>query len=355
MFRPECDSIIFDLDGTLWDSSAATAAGWTRVSQELGINLLVDEEAVRKVSGLPFERCVEILFGDKTQDLGELKVKLSESEKVEVLATKGRLYPGVDAGLRTLSSKYKLFLVSNCQDWYLKAFLQQSGLQGLFQDSLCFGQTQKSKTENIRLVVERNKLKKAIYVGDTHWDQEAAYHAGVKFLFAAYGFGKPNISCPSVQSFDELVALMMKPVTVPDIICRNLQETEFDSANHFYKSVGYIQSTQKYDKFFAAFYDQQMIGLVRLALENGILVLRGMQIRADYQFLGIGTKLIRLLEKELGNQKCFCIPHGWLEKFYSQIGFSKIENMDLAPLFLKDRFKDNQKKYPHLILMMRNA
>ena len=36
----------------------------------------------------------------------------------------------------------------------------------------------------------RNNIKKAIYVGDTVKDQEAANEAGIEFIYAKYGFGK---------------------------------------------------------------------------------------------------------------------------------------------------------------------
>lgn len=51
---------------------------------------------------------------------------------------------------------------------------------------------------------------KSVYVGDTHWDQEAAFYAGTKFIFAAYGFGRVTISCPKVTSFSELVEVFSR-------------------------------------------------------------------------------------------------------------------------------------------------
>jgi phosphoglycolate phosphatase len=354
MFRPSCDSIIFDLDGTLWDASAASAMAWSKVASELELKVSVDEAAIKNVSGLPFDKCVDALFGDCAQKIPNLRSLLDKAEQDEILNRGGRFYEGMVEGLRKLRKEYKLFLVSNCQEWYLNAFFEHSGLQDLFQDSLCYGQTNRSKAENIKEIVRRNNLKKRLYVGDTHWDQEAAFYSGSKFIFAKFGFGSVQVSCPAVSSISELVDLMTAPKEVPDIEVRKLSSKEFELASRFYKSVGYEQGIQRQDKFFAAFHNNSMVGLVRLASENENWVLRGMQIKPSYQFFGIGSKLVRLLEREIGPQQCFCLPHGWLDKFYGQSGFQKVESLEEVPQFLVDRFLENKKKYPQLILMRRS-
>lgn len=202
--------------------------------------------------------------------------------------------------------------------------------------------------------MKRNSIKRPIYIGDTHWDQEAAFTAGAKFIFARFGFGSIQVSSPSVENFNELVSIMTAPTGEPRIEIRKLSSSEFLVAESFYKSVGYVQTIQPQDKFFAAFDEREMVGLVRLAFENGHWVLRGMQIKSKYQFFGIGTKLIRLLEIELGNDSCFCLPHGWLDRFYGQTGFKTMSSMLDVPSFLADRLTENKKKHPQLILMRRS-
>ena len=44
----------------------------------------------------------------------------------------------------------------------------------------------------IRLILERNGLKNPVYVGDTQGDYEACKKADVPFIWAAYGFGRPE-------------------------------------------------------------------------------------------------------------------------------------------------------------------
>ena len=123
-------------------------------------------------------------------------------------------------------------------------------------------------------------------------------------------------------------------------------------AQDFYASLGYQIQIQSSDYVVAAFDNDQIIGVVRLSFDEGTITLRGMMIAPAYQRQGIGTMLIKSLEPTIGTKTCWCIPHGWLEGFYGQIGFKKIDE-DKAPLFLQERIKEARKKWPHVILMVR--
>lgn len=354
IFRPTCDSIIFDLDGTLWNASGSTAKGWSRIANSLGLPVSITSDSIRSVSGLPFDECVESLFPGLSKTHPDLKSRLDLAEKEEVRKSGGELYPGVVTLIPKLKEKYRLFIVSNCQEWYLKSFLEHSKLQPYFEDVLCFGQTNLSKSENIQELVRRNQLQKPIYVGDTQWDQHAAFFAGVKFIFACYGFGAINTKrCPSVNSFVELTDFMLAPLTtLPSIEVRKLTSTDFDEARRFYESVDYVQKLDPENLYYGSFHKNELIGIVRLAFENGFWVLRGMQVRAAYQFLGIGTRLIKALEADIPAKDCFCLPYKWLEKFYGQIGF-RITPYEAAPEFLLKRLAEYQS--PELILMKRTV
>lgn len=352
IFRPACDSLIFDLDGTLWNASGSTAQGWSRIAKSLNLPISITSDSIRSVSGLPFDECVETLFPGLAGKHADLKAHLDLAEKKEVLKSGGVLYPGVADLIPKLKERYRLFIVSNCQEWYLNAFLEHSKLKSYFEDSICFGQTNHSKTENIQELVRRNKLKKPIYVGDTHWDQQAAFLAGIKFVFARYGFGAINTKrCPSVGSFSELSEFLLAPNSEPpQVEIRKLTAADFEQAQHFYKSVDYLQKLDPENLSYGAFHNNEMIGIVRLAFENEVWVLRGMQVRAAYQFLGIGTQLIKALEADIPSKECFCLPYKWLEKFYGQIGF-KTALYDGAPKFLLNRLKEYESS--DLIFMKR--
>ena len=105
---------------------------------------------------------------------------------------------------------YSLYIVSNCQNGYIQLFLRVNKLEAYFADIECQGRTGRPKADNIALVVERNALDKAFYVGDTLLDMQSADGAGVPFIHAAYGFGKPDRDTYRISSIAELTELMDK-------------------------------------------------------------------------------------------------------------------------------------------------
>ncbi|NCC43201.1 MAG: HAD family hydrolase [Clostridia bacterium] len=101
----------------------------------------------------------------------------------------------------SLSQKYRLFIVSNCQAGYIEVFLKSSGFGQYFEGHLCPGDTGNAKADNIRQIIRDYKLASPVYVGDTDGDHRATKSAGIPFVFAAYGFGSVcspdyTINCP---------------------------------------------------------------------------------------------------------------------------------------------------------------
>ena len=97
-------------------------------------------------------------------------------------------------------------IVSNCQKGYIEAFLAAHGLGDFFEDFECSGRTGFTKGKNIRLVMERNRIKEAAYIGDTLLDYAAAREAGIPFVHAAYGFGYAESASFVIHSLWELPA-----------------------------------------------------------------------------------------------------------------------------------------------------
>jgi len=199
------DSLIFDLDGTLWDASQTTAIAWNKVLKKLDLNFEIDATHVKSVAGLPFDECVNKLFNNYS-DSKLLQELLDEAEKKEILKFGGLLYPEVKAVIYKLYQHYKLFVVSNCQDWYLQAFFDYSNLRSQFVDAVCFGDTGLKKSDNIRNLIKKHNLNHSVYIGDTEWDQQASFESGIDFIFASYGFGK-NVTHQTItiSSFRDLI------------------------------------------------------------------------------------------------------------------------------------------------------
>lgn len=186
------DSIIFDLDGTLWDSTAAVAQAWQdAVSKVDYIKLDITQELVRSITGMTYTAIFEKLFpGLNEAQLEEIKSHCLESEQQILYKLGGDLYPQLEETLKDLGSRYKLYIVSNCQRGYIEMFLDLNSMHAYFLGHQCFGTKGNPKADNIRDVVNDHQLKSPVYVGDTMGDYQAATQAGVPFIFANYGFGK---------------------------------------------------------------------------------------------------------------------------------------------------------------------
>jgi len=205
------DALIFDLDGTLWDAAAASAVGWNRALAESGTPHRVDVAGIRSVSGTPFAQCVETLLPELGPPSEATLRSLDAGERAGIEAVGGVLYPGVAAGLRRLAGVYPLFLVSNCPDWYLEAFLDKDGLRECFTAWDCHGAAGESKPAMLRRLSERFGLTRGVYVGDTRGDQIAAEQAGMQFAHVTYGFGVAGAPDLVFAAFDELVAYYLAP------------------------------------------------------------------------------------------------------------------------------------------------
>ena len=205
------DSIIFDLDGTLWDAANVTAIGWNNalIKNDLS-KYKVNTQDVRKVSGMPIRECVEFLFRDiPTIDLTEFgKIICIEEEKAFEECC-GQLYPGVQNGIEVLAKKYPLFLVSNCQSWYLSKFWKQFDLEKYFTGQDCNGNANEPKPKMIKGLLKKFHLRNAIYIGDTRGDRTACMEAGVTFGYASYGFGNIEKENITLNNFNELVKCLM--------------------------------------------------------------------------------------------------------------------------------------------------
>ncbi|WP_299824136.1 HAD family hydrolase [uncultured Pontibacter sp.] len=203
------DSIIFDLDGTLWDSTQAIATAWQQAVREAGItDVAITAERVRGLAGMPYDAIYDKLFPEMKGEQREKLQKLCARLEMERLKEQGgKLYPEVKETLDYLKGKYKLAIVSNCQSGYIETFLEYHNLHHYFTDHDCYGNRGLSKAENIVEVVKRNNMKQAVYIGDTTGDYEASQKAQVPFILAAYGFGTVAADVKSIDAFSDLKLL----------------------------------------------------------------------------------------------------------------------------------------------------
>ncbi len=106
--------------------------------------------------------------------------------------------------------------------------------------------------------------------------------------------------------------------------------------NELYREWGYRATALTGDTLIVAENDKQIIGVVRLTIEHGVRMLRGMRVQPAYQRTGIGTRMLELTVRSIGERECFGIPYTHLLPFYARIGFTEIPPAE-APPFLVER------------------
>ncbi len=112
---------------------------------------------------------------------------------------------------------------------------------------------------------------------------------------------------------------------------------------NFYAERRYGGEIRPEDAVLLAERDGELVGVVRLAAEEGVVVLRGMQVDPKFQRQGIGETLLATVAQELDGKGCFCIPYAHLVGFYGGIGFHVIEPAK-APTFLRLRLERYQNR-----------
>lgn len=207
--------IIFDLDGTLWDSSTAVVDSWNEaLENNTDVDYRVTSDMMKGFMGKTMDTIAYEFFYNETKERAKELMQICMDYETDYIEKHGGiLFDGLEDTLVTLREQgYFLAIVSNCQEGYIEAFLTYHGLRNYFDDTENFGKTGKDKDYNIRLVVDRNNLDRAVYVGDIMGDYNSTMKAGLPFIHAAYGFGTVPEGTPKINDIREL------PYKVKEII-----------------------------------------------------------------------------------------------------------------------------------------
>lgn len=203
-------NLIFDLDGTLWDPRATIIGIWNDIlHQHQFIERVLKPEDMDQYMGLLAKDIMkDIVPGICDQQVEETLSEIVKKENTVLRTHGGILYENVEETLKVLARDHRLFIVSNCQDGYIEAFLDYYRFNDLFTDFESHGRTKQPKSENIKLVMERNQLsaENTVYIGDTQTDYDSSLSNGLPFIFCGYGFGSLNSHDykPAVSDFSEL-------------------------------------------------------------------------------------------------------------------------------------------------------
>ena len=199
------DSIIFDMDGTLVNFLDQMVVSWNLTCKKHGWDKVITYEEMKSVMGLNGHDIGVRIFPNIDEDEATRRVFVCSAEEIEYFdkVEIGSTYIPNEEFLIDLSSKYKLFIVSNCLEGYIEIFLKKYNFEKYFIDS-ANAANGLTKAQNIENIVKKHNLQNPVYVGDTIKDKQSSDEANVEFIFASYGFG--NVECDNkIASLEELL------------------------------------------------------------------------------------------------------------------------------------------------------
>ena len=204
------ESLIFDIDGTLWDSRALVAEGYNLQLKDEGLeHLFVNAQQLKALFGKVMTEIADVIFA-------EIPLPERYALMERCMARENRYlqenpcaigYPGVKETLIRLAESHRLFIVSNSQRGYPELCIRKLGLGNCITACLCFGDTGTSKGKTIRTLMQRHNIRSCAYIGDTQGDYEATLEAGIPFIWASYGFGVPEGYGAKIERISDLLTL----------------------------------------------------------------------------------------------------------------------------------------------------
>lgn len=205
--------LIFDLDGTLYNSATSFLPALKRLFKEYGIEY--NEEEAIKFIGEPDYKFWEYLKTKNFKDnIDKVLQKMDDYEYSEVEKS-GKLYSEVREILQKFKKKgYTLSLCSNGIKEYIEKVLKKFDLLEIFSDIRYPLNKGETKDRMVGEILEKHKPEMAFMIGDRYHDMMAAFKNGIVFIGAMYGFGKREIEKADykIEKFKELEELIERLV-----------------------------------------------------------------------------------------------------------------------------------------------
>lgn len=182
--------VIFDLDGTLLDTSRGIFNSVRWAEKKMGFEPIPDVR-LREFVGPPPKSMYMKIYG-VNEDVG-LKAAQYHREYGRTKAIyEAKLYPGVDILLKTLKKEGYYLAVSTLKSQKIaEAVLENYNIAEYFDCIVGMDENETlTKCKTIQIAMCKcNVLEDVLMIGDSQYDWDGAYEAGIDFMGVTYGFG----------------------------------------------------------------------------------------------------------------------------------------------------------------------
>jgi len=202
-------SIIFDMDGTLIDSSAAMTHSVNYVRNTLGLSPIAKEFLEYHINQ-PDQHLPKIFYN--TDEYDPAHRALFKDHYMHFSPSMIALYPDVREMLHQLSQKAYLAIATNASDFFARHMLEQMGIIEHFSAIVGANNVAEPKPSPLMVYHLMDTLgsepSKTILVGDSIKDELAASNAGINFIFAGWGYGTSETASLRAHNIHELLNLL---------------------------------------------------------------------------------------------------------------------------------------------------
>lgn len=220
MTRKMPDAILFDVDGTLFETESVLDEAFNQSFQE-AVERGIYTGRVPKVE--EFHACLGMLLEDiwpkLTPEATEVAIdfintRLADLEVEGLRNGKGRLFPGVKETLESLHKKgIRLFTASNGLEDYVKGVVKYCGLERFVERAYSAGELKTaSKTDLVKFIIEEHQLENPWMVGDRSSDVEAGKGNGLFVVGCGFSTYKNPDELKDadviISEFNEILSLL---------------------------------------------------------------------------------------------------------------------------------------------------
>lgn len=208
------ETVIFDLDGTLLDTSPGIFNSVRFAEQQLGFTP-IPQDRLRVFVGPPPKQMYRQVYNVDEETAAKATACHRQYSREQAIY-EATVYPGMEQTLHSLKEQgFKLAVATLKGQKIAEKVLQIHGLDGFFDAVVGMDEAEsftKCKTIQVAMALTET-TGPVLMVGDSRYDAEGAAEAGVDFVGALYGFGlsEEGADYPLIRKPEELLPLVELP------------------------------------------------------------------------------------------------------------------------------------------------